>query len=194
MGFAPCLIWQSFCAVCPSWRNPEEICVSSWKQTRDLSLAQLIWKVWWLLSRRPRIYFPYLASLVFTSQDEESHGGEYESGVSKISDKCFHQKKQQCQEHMSSHEYGRSIGSEGQSGCNIRNTKRLSNKYRLKATQLPKPEQHLALARHIEAGHIQRYIKATCVSYKITSMTAAGRSCMLSFRFIYVCLKKRKKE
>lgn len=88
---------------------------------------------------------------------------------------------------MSSHEYGRSIGSEGQSGCNIRNTKRLSNKYRLKATQLPKPEQRLALARHIEAGHIQRYIKATCVSYKITSMTAAGRSCMLSFRFIYVC-------
>lgn len=41
-GCAPCLIWQSFYAVCPSWRNPEEICVSSWKQTRDLSLAQLI--------------------------------------------------------------------------------------------------------------------------------------------------------
>lgn len=40
-------------------------------------------------------------------------------GSPKLATSVFTKKKQQCQQNMSGHEYGRSIGSEGQSGCDI---------------------------------------------------------------------------
>lgn len=91
---------------------------------------------------------------------------------------------------MSSHKYGQSIGSEGQSSCNIQNSKRLSNEYRLKATQLPKPEQCLALARHIEVKYSKVYKSYLCKlqdyqydsCWKIMYAVISVHMCMLKKR------------